>query len=133
LQNPNSFSRQGFQNNSSPAVFKVIQVAGVPKQLRYCRIQSYSNGRCSKTPPPLQYLKSFKRQRFQNNSAIAELNSFRRQGFQNNSYPAVSKVIQVAGVPKQLRYCRIQSYSGGRGSKTTPPLQYSKSFKRQGF
>ena len=105
-----------FQNNSAIAEFKVIQAAGVPKQLRYCSIQSNSSGRGSKTTPLLQYSKSFKLQGFQNNSAFAEF-----------------KVIQAAGVPIQLRCCSIQSHSSGRGSKTTPLLQYSKSFKLQGF
>jgi len=163
-----SFKWQGFQNNSSTAVFKVSQVAGVPKQLCYCRIQSHSSGRGFKTTPLLQYSKSFKRQGFQNNNSTAVFKvihavgilkqlhycsiqshlscrgskttlllqnskSFKRQGFQNNSATAVLKVIQAAGVPKQLRYCIIQSHSSCGGSKTTPLLQNSKSFRRQGF
>jgi recombinational DNA repair protein (RecF pathway) len=107
---------QGFQNNSAIAEFEVIQAAGFPKQLRYCIIQSHSSCGGSKTTPLLQYSKLFNLQAFQNNSAIAEL-----------------KVFQAAGVTKQLRYCSIQSHSSGRGSKTTPLLQYSKSFMLQGF
>ena len=116
LQYSKLFNLQVFQNNSAIAEFKVIQAAGVPKQLRYCSIQNHSSCRGSKTIPLLQNSKSFK-----------------RQGFQYNSAAAVFKVIRVAGVPKQFRFCRIQSNSSGRGSNTTPLLQYSKSFKRQGF
>ena len=116
LQNTKTIKRREFQNNPAAAVFKVIQVTGVPKQLLYCSIQSHSSCRGSKTTPLLQNPKSFK-----------------RQGFQNNSTAAVFKVIRMAGVPKQLINCSIQSYSSYRGSKTTPLLQYSKLFKLQEF
>jgi hypothetical protein len=79
-------------------------------------MRSDSSGRGSKTTPLLQYSKWFK-----------------WQGYQNNSATAVLKVVQVPRVPKQLYYCSIQSDSSGRGTKTTPLLQYSKLFKWQGF
>ena len=109
LQYSKLFKWQGFQNNSSTAVFKVIQVAGVPKQLLYCSIQSYSSCRGSKTTPLLQNQSHSSGRGSKTTPLLQYSKWFERQGYRSNSATAIFLVIELAGVPEII-----------------PPLQNSK-------